>query len=203
MEIQMNINNVNLHNADLGHVAGAPSQHIKEGLPQIAFSGRSNVGKSSLINSLLSRKKLARVSGEPGKTITCNYYLIDKKIFFVDLPGYGYAKRPKHDQERWRNLTQAFFEANNSLKLILQLIDVKVGFTADDIDMMNWMNHFEVPYIIVCTKCDKLNKTQLNAAVQKIASAAFIRPNTDIVLYSSLKNIGRQQLLERILQYAI
>lgn len=91
----MKISEINFNNVLLGHVAGAPVQHKKSGLPQIAFSGRSNVGKSSLINSLLNRKSLARVSSQPGKTITCNYYEIDRKLYFVDLPGYGFAKRPK------------------------------------------------------------------------------------------------------------
>lgn len=200
--MEMNINNINLHNVSLGHVAGHPSQHIKEGVPQIAFSGRSNVGKSSLINSLLSRKSLARVSGEPGKTITCNYYDIDKKLYFVDLPGYGYAKRSKEDQKRWSALTQIYFEDNNALKLILQLVDCKVGVTPHDGDMLDWMNHYGIPYIIVCTKCDKLNKTMLSESAARILECSKIRGGTDIVLYSSIKNLGRSELLERIMKYA-
>lgn len=131
----MQMGPLNLHNADLKLTAGAPAQLLKSGRPQIAFSGRSNVGKSSLVNCLLGRKKLARVSGEPGKTITVNYYDIDGRLFFVDLPGYGYAKRSFADKKRWSALTQSYFEDNPSLEAVLQLIDIRTGVTADDADM--------------------------------------------------------------------
>lgn len=199
----MQLENVNLHNVVLGHVAGHPSQHIKEGPPQVAFSGRSNVGKSSLINSLLGRKSLARVSSEPGKTITCNYYEIDKKLYFVDLPGYGFAKRPKEDQKRWSFLTEAFFDSNNALRVIMQLVDCKVGITAEDSAMLDWMNYYKVPYIIICTKCDKLNKTNLNECVHRIVTNPKIRQNTAVVLYSSAKGLGREQLLQIIADYTL
>lgn len=190
---------LNLHNAELSHVAGHQSQHLKGGMPQIAFSGRSNVGKSSIINSLLGRKKLARVSGEPGKTITVNYYLIDKKGYFVDLPGYGFARRPKEDKARWSSVTQSYFDSNDALRAVVQLIDCKVGITQDDADMLEWLNYTETPYIIVCTKCDKLNKTELAEGADKIIRSRLIRPGTDVVLYSSKNGMGKEALLERIL----
>lgn len=191
--------NINMHNASLAHVAGIPSQHLKGGYPQFAFSGRSNVGKSSLINSLLMRKKLARVSCSPGKTITVNYYLIDGKLFFVDLPGYGFARRPKEDRARWSSMTQSYFENNTALRLIVQLIDSRVGPTSDDADMFEWMNHYEIPYIVVCTKCDKLNATELKESAENIIRSPLLRQGTDIILYSSEKGTGRDELLKRIL----
>ncbi|MDD4125538.1 MAG: ribosome biogenesis GTP-binding protein YihA/YsxC [Eubacteriales bacterium] len=191
---------INFNNADLSRVAGISSQHLKEGYPQIAFSGRSNVGKSSLINSLLKRKKLARVSGTPGKTITANYYLIDGKLFLVDLPGYGFARRPKEDRAKWSEMTQAYFEENHALRLIIQLIDCRVGPTPDDADMFEWMNHYEVPYIVVCTKCDKLNKTELTDFSEKINSSPLFRQGTNIILYSAEKGIGRDELIKRIIE---
>ena len=113
--MEMNVCGLNLHNTVLDVTAGAPKQLLKEGLPQIALSGRSNVGKSSLVNCLLGRKKLARVSSEPGKTITVNFYLVDKSLYLVDLPGYGFARRSESDKRRWSNLTQGYFKDNNAV----------------------------------------------------------------------------------------
>lgn len=194
----MSIGGLNLHNVELQHVAGAVTQHIKAGQPQVAFSGRSNVGKSSLVNNLMGRKKLARVSSEPGKTITVNYYLVDKKLYLVDLPGYGFARRPKQDKDRWSRMTESYFENNEALSLVLQLVDIKVGLTEDDVMMLDFMDHYEIPYVIVATKCDKLNKTQLTAAVNDLLGSGLLRPGTEIILYSSTKGIGRTELWSRI-----
>ena len=129
----------NLNNTALTMSAGLPKQFPGDHLPQIAFSGRSNVGKSSLINSLLNRKSLARVSGEPGKTITVNFYSIDRKLYFVDLPGYGYAKRSPEDKKRWSALTDGYFTNNpniDAVRLVCQLIDSRIGPTEDDWNML-------------------------------------------------------------------
>lgn len=198
--MNMVFGNLNLHNTELVITAGLPTQLLKDGSPQVAFSGRSNVGKSSLINSLLGRKKLARVSAEPGKTITVNYYYADKKLFLVDLPGYGYAKRSKTDIAKWSRLTQGYFEENGALKLVLQLIDSRAGITADDRMMLQWLGHYGVPYMLVITKCDKLNKTQLTNNVNKIINDPAIAPNTECVLYSSLKGLGREALIDCIMR---
>lgn len=200
--MEMKFGSLNLHNVDLRMTAGLPSQLIKSGAPQVAFSGRSNVGKSSLINSLLGRKKLARVSSEPGKTITVNFYEVDKKLTLVDLPGYGFARRAKGDIAKWSSLTENYFESNPMLCLVLQLVDIKVGLTEDDKMMLNYLHHYDIPYVIVATKCDKLNKTELNKAAAKLVSSPFLRSNTSVVLYSSLKSIGRDVLWDTILKYA-
>ncbi len=197
--MEMSFGGVNLHKTDLKITAGLPWQLIKDGVPQIAFVGRSNVGKSSLINSLLGRKKLARVSSEPGKTITVNYYEVDKKLFLVDLPGYGFARRAKSDITKWSSLTEHYFVDNNALTYVLQLIDIRVGITEDDKMMLSYLDHYGLPYMVVATKCDKLNKTQLNEACSKLLSSGLLRSNTEVLLYSSTKGIGREALWQRIL----
>lgn len=197
--MEMKFGDLNLHNTELVLTAGLDRQLIKEGLPQVAFSGRSNVGKSSLINSLLGRKKLARVSSEPGKTITVNYYCIDKKLNLVDLPGYGFARRSKTDIAKWSKLTAGYFEENPSLKLVLQLVDSRAGITADDRQMLDWLYHYELPYMLVITKCDKLNKTELTKQVNKIINDPSVRAGTECVLYSSLKGLGREALMNSII----
>ena len=201
--MEMSFGGINLHKTDLKMTAGLPWQLIKGGVPQIAFVGRSNVGKSSLINSLLGRKKLARVSSEPGKTITVNYYEIDKKLCLVDLPGYGFARRAKSDISKWSSLTEHYFVDNTALTFVLQLIDIRVGLTEDDRMMLGYLDHFEVPYMVVATKCDKLNKTQLNESFCKILSSGALRANTEIILYSSLKGTGRELLWSKIIERSL
>ncbi len=201
--MEMSFGGINLHKTDLKMTAGLPWQLIKGGVPQIAFVGRSNVGKSSLINSLLGRKKLARVSSEPGKTITVNYYEVDKKICLVDLPGYGFARRAKNDINKWSALTEHYFVDNSALTYVLQLIDIRVGITEDDKMMLGYLDHYNVPYMVVATKCDKLNKTQLNEACSKLLSSGVLRSNTEIILYSSLKGTGRDTLWQQIIQKSL
>ncbi len=201
--MEMSFGGLNLHKTDLKITAGLPRQLIKDGIPQIAMVGRSNVGKSSLTNSLLGRKKLARVSSEPGKTITVNYYEVDKKLFLVDLPGYGFARRPKGDITKWSSLTENYFVDNTALTYVLQLIDIRVGVTEDDKMMLSYLDYFNVPYLVVATKCDKLNKTQLNEACTKLLSSGVFRSNTEIILYSSTKGIGREALWQKIIEKTI
>lgn len=196
--MEMSFGGLNLHKTDLKITAGLGWQLIKNGLPQIAFAGRSNVGKSSLMNSLLGRKKLARVSSEPGKTITVNYYEVDSKLMLVDLPGYGFARRPKGDIEKWSALTQQYFENNDALKCVLQLVDIRIGLTEDDKMMLDYLEHYSVPYIVVATKCDKLNKTKLNEACTKLVTDPVLRKDTPLVLYSSLTGEGREALWGQI-----
>lgn len=190
----------NLNNASLKISAGIPRQFPADRLPQVAFSGRSNVGKSSLINSLLGRKSLARVSGEPGKTITINFYDIDKKLYLVDLPGYGYAKRTFEDKKKWSALTDGYFTSNkniDSLKLVCQLVDSRIGPTKDDLDMLYYLREAAIPHIIVATKTDKLNaaeKTNFNSMMEKEELAE----GTPVILYSAKTNLGRDDLWKTI-----
>ncbi len=196
---------INIQNSNLEITAGTPNQFPAFSLPQIAFSGRSNVGKSSLINTLLGRKKLARVSSSPGKTITVNFYSVDKKLYLVDLPGYGYAKRSVEDKKRWSNLTDGFFtarkEGDNSLKGIAQLIDMKAGPTNDDVMMLDYLNAVGTPYFIVVTKSDKTNKTDRNKMLEFIKNHPSVKEGTPIIPFSSLKNEGKEEVWSAILNY--
>jgi len=184
---------LNVQNTTLAVTAGLPEQLVRDSLPQAAFSGRSNVGKSSLVNALLRRKKLARVSGEPGKTITINYYKVDNKMYLVDLPGYGYAKRSDADRRRFSRLTDGYLYDNEQLKLIVQLIDLKVGPTSDDITMLNWLEETETPFIIVATKADKPNKTDREKML------AMLEKYCDTVIpFSALTGEGRDEVMAAI-----
>lgn len=196
---------VNVNNVTLKMSAGEPRQFPKNAIPQIAFSGRSNVGKSSLINTLLNRKSMARVSSAPGKTITVNFYDVDSKLFLVDLPGYGYAKRTKEDQIRWSNLVDGYFTNNTNidlLKLVLQLVDSRIGFTNDDMDMIRFMNDVGIPYVIVATKTDKLNKTEREKSVTALVTNPVLRPGTQIIMFSSQTKEGKNDVWDAILDYA-
>ena len=185
-------------NAELKITAGLPKQFPYDGKAQIAFSGRSNVGKSSLINSLIGRKGLARVSSAPGKTITVNFYEINREFYLVDMPGYGYAKRTPEQKKQWSALTDGYYTADGShgkLAAVAQLIDLKVGATADDITMMEWLSESGLDWFIVATKADKLNKTQRNASLAELQDMV---DGVDIIPYSSLSGEGKNEVLARI-----
>ena len=185
---------MNKNNVLLAHVAGTDSQLYGGDLPQFAFSGRSNVGKSSLINRLLGRKSLARVSGEPGKTITVNYYEVDKTAMLVDLPGYGYAKRSEAEQKRWSRLVERYFRDNRNLVFVLQLIDLKVGPTQNDLDMLDWLYETKTPFIVVATKCDKLNKTNRQKQLKMLAEHDSIPDDVPIIPFSALTGEGSDEI---------
>ena len=192
---------INTNNTGLALTAGHVSQFPRDRRPQIALSGRSNVGKSSLINTLLGRKSLARVSSAPGKTITINFFDVDKKIYLVDLPGYGYAKRSKDSKKSWSTLTDDYFTKNpavDSIKLVVQLIDVRVGPTDDDIMMINWLIEYDVPFVVVATKADKLSKTALNETLEKYAVDYFHGTGIKIIPFSSVTCQGKDQLWQEI-----
>ncbi len=195
---------LNLNNTNLRISAGLPRQFPADPMVQLAFSGRSNVGKSSLINSLLGRKSLARVSSAPGKTITVNFYDVDKKLFLVDLPGYGFAKRNPADKARWSALTDGYFTANKNidlLRLVIQLVDSRIGPTKDDEMMLSFLNQVGIPYVVVATKSDKLNATERKQSAEMLRSHPLIPTDTPILFYSALKGEGRQELWSLIAKY--
>jgi len=192
---------LNLNAVGLRISAGLPRQFPTDPMVQIAFSGRSNVGKSSLINSLLGRKSLARVSSAPGKTITINFYDVDKKLFLVDLPGYGFAKRRPEAKEQWSALTDGYFTKNPNfdlVRLVVQLIDSRVGPTADDEMMLQFLRQAEIPFVVVATKSDKLNATERKKSEELLRNHPEIPADTPILFYSSLKNQGRDELWKLI-----
>lgn len=161
--------------------------------PEVVFSGRSNVGKSSLINKLCNRKSLARVSGEPGKTVTINFYTVND-FYVVDLPGYGFAKVSDKERQRWDKLINSYFESGRNINLVVQLIDSRREPSADDYSMLEYLTYHRVPFIIALTKGDKLNKTQQNAAVQQFKEYCRDYSWSDIILTSTTKNIGIDML---------
>ena len=194
----------NLNNVTLKITAGLPKRFPASPLPQIAFSGRSNVGKSSLINCLLGRKNLARVSGEPGKTITVNFYDLDGKLYLVDLPGYGYAKRSPEEKKRWSALTDGYFTSNpniGALKLVIQLIDSRTGPTADDRDMLRYLTETGLPHIVAATKADKLNATETGKFLSGMGEDP-LTAKIPLVLCSSKSGLGRDALWKAILDAA-
>jgi len=195
---------INTQNVSLKMSAGLPKQFPADPLPQVAFSGRSNVGKSSLINTVLGRKSLARVSSAPGKTITINFYDVDRKLYLVDLPGYGFAKRAPEDKKKWSALTDGYFTQNKNIDrlcLVVQLIDSRIGPTADDEMMLDFLRASGISYIVVATKIDKLNATERKKNLEAISSHPLIS-DVSVIPFSSLKKEGKDELWKAILKHA-
>lgn len=193
----------NVNRAELRVSAGKTDQFPKDAVPQIAFSGRSNVGKSSLINCLLGRKSLARVSGTPGKTVTINFYDVDKKLFLVDLPGYGYARRSGEKRQVFSSLTDSYFTANplgDRLRLVVQLIDSRVGPTDDDTMMMQWLLDNGISFIVALTKTDKLKPRELAEILDNLQHEFFRDVSVEVIPFSSVTREGKDALWERILR---
>ena len=160
---------------------------------EIAFAGRSNVGKSSLINKVFNRKSLARVSSMPGKTVTINFYTLEN-IYIVDLPGYGYAKVAKTEKERWSGLIEGYLTADRNIALVFQLVDMRHAPTADDIHMINFLIDFRIPFVIVLTKSDKLNKSEYEARMKAFASEIPCFEEITIIPFSALNGTGTEQV---------
>ena len=158
---------MNYNKAEYEKSFGTAEQLCESDIPEFCFSGRSNVGKSSLINKIVNRKSLARVSASPGKTVTINFYKIDT-IRLVDLPGYGYAKVPFGERTRWSDLMESYFRTGRNIKMVFQLIDMRHPVTDFDLSMLDFLYQMEIPYCVVLTKCDKLNKTQYNDRMSMI-----------------------------------
>ena len=195
---------LNLQNTNLQISAGQLRQFPGDPIPQIAMSGRSNVGKSSLINLLLGRKSLARVSSAPGKTITINFYNIDKKLFFVDLPGYGFAKRAPQDKAQWSARTDGYFTKNPCIDrvcAVLQLIDSRIGPTEDDRMMLRYLANTGLPYMVIATKADKLNATERRACELSLANDPDILPGTAVIFTSTLKGEGKAAVWSKISEF--
>ena len=194
---------LNTQNVNLKISAGRPNQFPADPLAQVAFSGRSNVGKSSLINTLLGRKSLARVSSAPGKTITINFYEVDKRLYLVDLPGYGFAKRTFEDKQQWSALTDGYFTSNKNidrLALVLQLVDSRIGPTKDDKMMLDFLRESQIPFVIVATKTDKLNATERKKNLEAIAKHPLAE-GVKIIPFSALKGEGKEELWKTVFHY--
>lgn len=182
--------------ADIETVAVKPGQYPEENLPEIAFAGRSNVGKSSLLNLLTNRKKLARISGSPGKTRTINFYRINDEFRIVDLPGYGYAKVSKAQSEGWGKMMEDYLEGRNNLLKVVQLVDIRHAPTAQDVQMYEYLRHFGLDGIVVATKSDKVSANEKNKSLSVIRKTLNLSADDVLITVSALKRTGQEQLLD-------
>lgn len=178
--------------------AVGPDQYPIDGLPEMALAGRSNVGKSSLINRLIDRRNLARTSSQPGKTQTLNYYRLNDIIYFVDLPGYGFAKVSKTEREKWGRFIEQYLIHRQELKLLLLLVDVRHEPSKDDQAMFDWLRHFDIPVLVVATKADKIPKGKWQKHVKIIRDTLGMGQTDSLVLFSSETGLGKEELWSRI-----
>lgn len=180
---------MNYNKAEFERAFGISGQLPPSKVPEIAFAGRSNVGKSSLLNKLFNRKSLARVSSVPGKTITINFYNVDG-YKFVDLPGYGYAKLSKSERDRFGELMEGYFQSGRNIKLVVQLVDMRHKPSQDDFSMIDFMQQMDIPYIVVCTKADKLKVKEFKRREKEIKEELSMVDENLIIPFSSQSGLG-------------
>lgn len=193
---------VNLNNAEFIRSAAKPADFPRDRLPQTVFAGRSNVGKSSVINRLLNRKNFARVGSAPGKTTHINYFLIDKQLYLVDLPGYGYAKVSKQERDRWGRLIESWFADTTLMTLGVLIVDARHKPTADDCTMANFFLSTDKPFVVVANKLDKLKKSEIEDNLQRICDVLELPEDVPVIPFSAEKGEGKQQLLDLILSHS-
>ncbi|MCK8488862.1 ribosome biogenesis GTP-binding protein YihA/YsxC [Paenibacillus sp. MBLB2552] len=182
--------------------AVGPNQYPEDALPEIALAGRSNVGKSSLINRMINRKNLARTSSTPGKTQHLNYYRINDRVYFVDVPGYGYAKVSKTQREVWGKMIEKYLQERETLKLVLQIIDLRHPPTKDDELMYDWLKAFDLPVCVVATKADKIPKSRWQKHLKIVKEGLVLRAGDPLILFSAEEGIGKDELWAQIAHYA-
>ncbi|MHB1686805.1 MAG: ribosome biogenesis GTP-binding protein YihA/YsxC [Ignavibacteriaceae bacterium] len=171
----------------------------KDNLPEIILCGRSNVGKSSFINSLFNKKNLAKTSSTPGKTRSINYYLIDKRFYVVDLPGFGYAKISKSEREYWAKLIEEFFKESKNIWLAFHLVDSRHKPTELDLKLNMMLHYYDIPFVVLLSKIDKLKQAEVfEAKKNAINSFPELSPGDNLLVYSSIKNFGRKEILQRL-----
>ncbi|MBR6353516.1 MAG: YihA family ribosome biogenesis GTP-binding protein [Oscillospiraceae bacterium] len=188
---------LNVNKAEFVKSAAAPAQFIRSSVPAVAFAGKSNVGKSSVINRLLNRKNFARVGSEPGKTIHVNYFLIDGRLYLIDLPGYGYAKVSQSERERWGKLMEDFF-ASGLFQLGVMIVDARHKPTQDDVTMVEWFKRSGCPMVVVANKLDKLKKSEIEPNLARIRETLALPENVLLIPFSAEKGQGREALLAEI-----
>ena len=189
---------INMQNAEFVLSATTPKAFLRDGLPQVAFAGRSNVGKSSVINRLLGRKNFARVGAAPGKTIHINYFKIDRTFYLVDLPGYGYAKVSKGERDRWGKLMEDYFADPELMTLGVMIVDARHKPTADDCTMAQWYKDAGCPFVVVANKLDKLKKSEIHPNLQRIRETLELDDSVKLIPFSAEKGEGKQELLQVI-----
>ena len=187
-----------IKNVSLDIVCGITSKLPQTGRPEVAFAGKSNVGKSSLINGLLNRKALARTSSQPGKTQTINFYNVNESIYLVDLPGYGYAKVAQSEKEKWGKMIEKYLHTSKDLKAVFLLIDIRHEPSANDKMMYDWIVHNGYEPIIIATKLDKLKRSQVNKSIKMIKEGPKLRTERSIFLFSAETKQGRDEIWAKI-----
>ncbi|MDR7870644.1 MAG: ribosome biogenesis GTP-binding protein YihA/YsxC [Tissierellaceae bacterium] len=183
-------------NSDLHAIAVKPAQYPKDDLPEIAFAGRSNVGKSSFINSMINRKNLARTSGKPGKTRTINFYIINEEFRFVDLPGYGFAQVSKVEQKKWGDIIDRYLTDRENLREVILIVDIRHEPTAQDLMMYNWIKSFGFTGIVVATKADKISKGNIQKHLKVIRQKLDIKDSSLVIPYSSANKTNKELVWE-------
>ncbi|MGL6108141.1 ribosome biogenesis GTP-binding protein YihA/YsxC [Romboutsia sp.] len=187
-----------IRSAEITMSAVNKSQYPDEGIPEIALVGRSNVGKSSIVNTLLNRRNFARTSQTPGKTRTINFYLINKEFFFVDLPGYGYAKIAKSEKEKWGKIMERYLADREELCTIFLLVDIRHEPSNDDVIMYDWIKHFGYNCVVIATKADKISRGQYQKHINIIRKKLQLEPDEKIIPISSLKKTGVEEVWNEI-----
>jgi GTP-binding protein len=178
-----------------------PEQYPDGDQPEIALAGRSNVGKSSLINRLINRKNLARTSSKPGKTQTLNYYHINGQFYFVDLPGYGFARVPHAVKVQWSKMIESYLSKRENLKLVLHLVDIRHAPSKDDIAMYEWLKHYGLPRVVIATKADKIARGQWLKHMKIIREALHLEPSVPFIPFSAETGQGKDELWQAIMPY--
>ena len=191
---------INVNKAEFIKSAASPKQFIRSSTPSVVFAGKSNVGKSSVINRLLNRKNFARVGAQPGKTIHVNYFFIDEKIYFVDLPGYGYARVSQSERERWGKLMEDFFAQEGLIDLGVMIVDARHKPTADDVTMAEWFKNSGCRLVVVANKLDKLKKSEVEPNMALIRETLDLPEETVLIPFSAEKGQGREALMTEILK---
>ena len=191
---------INTHNAEILLSAANKSHYPQDEIPEIALAGRSNVGKSSFINTLLNRKNLARTSGKPGKTQLLNFFNIDDKLRFVDVPGYGYAKVSKTERAKWGKMIEEYLTSRENLRAVVSLVDFRHEPSADDVQMYEFLKYYEIPVIVVATKADKVPRGKWNKYESVIKKKLDFDKNDDFIVFSSVNKDGLDAAWDAILE---
>ncbi|MDN7226989.1 ribosome biogenesis GTP-binding protein YihA/YsxC [Planococcus sp. N064] len=181
-----------VNNVELVISAVRPDQYPEDGLPEFALAGRSNVGKSSFINKMIGRKSMARISSKPGKTQTLNFYKIEEKLFYVDVPGYGYAKVSKSEREAWGKMIERYITGREELRAVIQIVDLRHAPSRDDIAMYDFMKHFDIPCIIIATKADKIPKGKWEKHKKVVRQTLDMDKNDPLIVFSSETGLGKE-----------
>lgn len=190
---------LNFNKVEFIRSAVKPADFLRDGLPQLAFAGRSNVGKSSVINRLVGRKNFARVGASPGKTSQINYFRLDERAYLVDLPGYGYAKVSKAERDRWGRLMEDYF-ASGLITLGVMIVDARHKPTADDVTMANWFYDADCPVAVAANKLDKLKKSEIEPNLQRIRETLDLREGDGLIPFSAERGDGKEQLIALLLK---